>query len=1370
MTVPQEQTSAAKILAQLGFWYFVLALAGMLMTRSEHHVGILWYANAVSIAFMCGQGFRRRMQILAVSMLADVTANLVLGSDLLRTSLFSIANAVEILLVSYTIHSAKLAQGFEQSSSRLLKLIILGFFIPCACSATLAAALGSWGEIGDFAPIFTTWYVGSSLGLTLIFPLLRLMQRAQPRSWPSGIQWPRLLSYAIPLVCLVVFLLLYLPFPLLYILVALTFATQKFEYEETHILVTLAVTCLTVMISQNLFQPINVATGWQMLFMFMPIMFTAIPPLLLAASLNESRLKERERQRVAQDLAHSQANLQATIDHVPAMISYCDAGLRLRFANEAYLRWFKTSAKAIQGKPVREVIGEQIYQLNLPFIESALRGEAQLFERTVTDREGDTRYVLASYIPQINDGIVHGVYAFITDISALKQAQLQELRTQAKLKSIFEAANDFAIISTDLQGTIQLFSHGAEKMLGYSEAEMVGAHSPDIIHLAQEIEARGLALTEELGYQVDGFEVFAAKARMGVSQAHQWTYVTKQGQHIPVTLVISAVHNEANEISGFLGIATDISRQKQLEASLISAKELAEMASRTKSEFLANMSHEIRTPMNAVLGMSYLLGKTELNAVQRNYLEMIRSSGQSLLGILNDILDISKIEAGRIELSPSRFFLKDILNALANMMSVNVGEKQLELSMGIDAEVPRELIGDALRLQQVLINIIGNAIKFTERGEVSLLVQQAGQTEKGLLVQFIVRDTGIGMTQEQISRLFTAFEQADASTSRRFGGTGLGLVISKRFIDLMGGSITVSSQAGAGTEFIVTIPLKVAQALSGSPQEPAFPAGLAGIAGAQNKKILVVDDNATSRSYIAKTIRAWGWQADTAESGKTAIQKVREQLEQDSTSGGNYCAILIDWHMPGEDGMTILSTIRSLLEKYTQPSLPLILMSSAYDRSALNLDGKPDAPDAVLLKPVSGSSLYDVLQETSMQVQARTPQTQAGQASSNSSSNIISNGSFAGNHILLVEDNYFNQIVATKILEQTGALVTLANNGSEAVELLKLPDSQFDLVLMDVQMPIMDGWTATEILRKELALPIPILAMTAGVMTAERERCLLAGMNEVISKPIDIDQMLAMLARYLPQEGTDKKLPAVAADHPPSVEAGPQPETAFSPVPPTGEPQVELQAETRPPRETASPAQGVFDPTKLMALAKGNPALLKTLSGVIQNMIAHAREDFDKARSNWQENEMQLAARGLHTMRGSIGTLGASNFAQATLALETAIKNAEQDRIPALFEQADQQLNLTIDSVRQWLQATTASNVQEAAVSPEQALLDAGKITEFKDLLRAQNMKASAVYQHVRQSLFYNWSQEQQDVFHQMMLSLDFDAALATLENSSKPV
>ena len=626
--------------------------------------------------------------------------------------------------------------------------------------------------------------------------------------------------------------------------------------------------------------------------------------------------------------------------------------------------------------------------------------------------------------------------------------------------------------------------------------QFTNSHYQQLWHLDPQAML-GKTVVEVFGRPAQDWQADLDRALQGQRQ-HYERETQKDGAtvHLMMDLIPDVAADGA--VQGIYLMGMNITERKNAELRQAASEKQADAANRAKSEFVANMSHEIRTPMNAVLGIAYLLGNTELNSVQRKYLDMILASGNALLGILNDVLDFSKIEAGRMELAPVPFLLNDVLNAIATVMTLNAADKDIELAIGVEPDVPQSLLGDAMRLQQVLTNLVSNAVKFTERGEVSVLVELVERQGDAATLRFRVRDSGIGISEQQRARLFTAFTQADASTTRRFGGTGLGLAICRRLITLMGGAIDVSSAVGSGSEFTVALPLLVlptqADGAARAPAERAL----------QGLRLLVVDDNATSRDYLCKTIRSWQWKADSAASGPQALR----QLQQQYAAGLRYDAILADWQMPGMDGLETMTSLRAALPA---ADIPVVVMVSAYGREKLMQAAAAPQADAILIKPVTASSLFDTLHEA---IAHRAGGSGGGTAAlSTRKGDAASAQPLADMRLLLVEDNALNQVVARGILEHAGAAIDAVDNGQLAVDLLRHSAGLYDAVLMDVQMPVMDGMEATRVLRGELGLQLPILAMTAGVMESEREHCQRAGMDDFIAKPIDIEQMLAVITR-----------------------------------------------------------------------------------------------------------------------------------------------------------------------------------------------------------------------------------------------------------------
>ena len=831
-------------------------------------------------------------------------------------------------------------------------------------------------------------------------------------------------------------------------------------------------------------------------------------------------------------------------------------------------------------------------------------GTSYDLELELTTAKGNELWVRAIGYPEFENGKCKRLYGAIQDIDAKKRAELEMVNSRKLLDDVLNAAYEVSIIATDINGIITVFNKGAEKLLGYYSEELIGKYSPAIIHVEEELIARGKELTEEYEIPISGFRTFVHKAELEGSDVREWTYKTKAGLLLPVSIVVTTIRDYQNEIIGYLGVATDLSAKKKAERELfmerarllafvehapaavamfdrdikylavshkwleeykltdrkiiglthyevfpnigqewkdihqqclggaiikrdeekwrppgweqeqflkwevrpwyqfdgsvggimmftqdvteiaVSREELklakiqSEQASIAKSEFLANMSHEIRTPLNGVIGFTDLVLKTKMTDTQKQYLGIVNQSANALLSIINDILDFSKIEAGKLELEIDKCDIYEIASQSSDIISFPIQNKGLEMLLNIPVDLPRFIWVDEIRLKQVLINLLSNAAKFTEAGEIELKIEVLNYdpTENAdLTCRFEVRDTGIGIREEKQAKIFEAFLQEDGSTTKKYGGTGLGLTISNKLLGMMGSRLQLSSVQGVGSTFFFDL------TMHSEPGEPIVWENADAV-----KKVLIVDDNDNNRTILEKMLQLLKIDSDQSKNGFEALNAL--------ASGAKYDAILMDYHMPFMDG---LETIRQIRENFAIASenLPIVLLNSSADDSTVLKACEELKINYRLMKPVKLADISLCLSRLAKkdreEPEEEVPDT--GELNAVNSDRIT---------VLIAEDNPVNMFLAKTIIGKItpNAEILEAENGLEAVEFCtkQIPD----IIFMDVQMPEMNGYEATVAIRN---LPaggqVPVIALTAGNVKGERDKCLEVGMTDFISKP-----------------------------------------------------------------------------------------------------------------------------------------------------------------------------------------------------------------------------------------------------------------------------
>ncbi|MDH2432256.1 response regulator [Pokkaliibacter sp. MBI-7] len=980
-----------------------------------------------------------------------------------------------------------------------------------------------------------------------------------------------------------------------------------------------------------------------------------------------TELEERVERRT-RELSGQLQFLQLLLDTLPYPVFVKDGEGRYVLCNRAFEQFNALQREEIIGRTLMDV-GYLPEQANLDTHNSDMalirsQGEYQ-DEGLRVCGDGISRYCLFWGRGFRQEDGHSGMIGILVDLSQQKEAEEQ-------LRVIFDASADALWL---LEGEQLLEGSPATRSLLRLPADTVLAGMrPWQEPFSLQRQADGRLSAELLG------EYMEQALHSDYPVRFEWLFRCSDNSLLPAQVALRRVVLRGRP--GVMAVVHDMSEFKQLEIMLRRAKQAADEANRMKSDFLANMSHEIRTPMNAIIGLAHLALLTELNPRQHDYLQKIHGSAQSLLGILNDILDFSKIEAGKLHLEQVPFDLNDIIQQVRVLIGGSVAAKGLTLQLHQDSDVPVGLLGDPLRLQQVLLNLMSNAVKFTHQGEISLHIRRCADSALQLgevRLGFAVHDSGIGLTAEQQGKLFEAFSQADTTTTRRYGGTGLGLSICQRLVRMMGGQVEVESEAGVGSTFSFSVVLREAE-IQSLPR-PTLPVELKGA------EVLVVDDHLSVRYVLAQYLEAMGFHVTQASCGEEALACCADR---------HYALVLLDWNMPDMDGCATLELIRHL-----PGPPPAVIMVSAYSDQEVKDQATALQAADYLVKPVSQSQLADAIIKLfgSGWVDGIPEQTMISET--------LEGGQLlAGRKVLVAEDNEINQQIISELLHHAGIDVVLVGDGQQA--LAALAEDDFDALLMDVQMPVMDGLTATRQLRQQARwASLPVIAMTANVMSRDRQRCLDAGMNDHIGKPINVAELFRTLTQWLPTPTRD------------------------------GDRAVDSTAKVTGQKTSAEPSlflpdmATVLDSESAIAYMGGDRALYLR---VLQRVAESHKQTCDELKQAYQQQDWSQLGLLLHTLKGLSGTIGAGALAELSQRLE--LQAGKQQ----LWSATEQQVLL--DGMLQVLTAIEAQlrDEEDGTPSPDVMPIEAtagvpsaGQLSALRRLLEDDDAQAAQMARELYQ-------------------------------------
>ncbi len=961
------------------------------------------------------------------------------------------------------------------------------------------------------------------------------------------------------------------------------------------------------------------------------VLVSTLDDLARANRQHEAELQLRRE--TEEKLRDSEALYESLVETLPMNLFRKDRNGGVTFANRRYCQLLATDIDSLLGKTDYDLFPRELADKYVADDRRVMQS-GEVFECTESHvtPDDDKRYahVLKTAVSDANGNVI-GTQGIFWDVTARRRAEEAFEREQFLLTTLMDTVPD-NIFFKDLEGRYLRVNRAMAERLGVKDpSEVTGKTGEDFFtpEYAQRIRVR------------DEHVVQTGEAIFGEEEFVRWSDGTDRW----VLITRMPLYDINGQISGSFGLSHNITDQKKAQQAMQAARDEAESASNAKSNFLANMSHEIRTPMNAIIGMTELVLDTPLNQSQRDYLTLVQESGEALLGVINDILDFSKIEAGKLELDPRPFQLRENLGDTLKSLSVRSNRGTIELACHIGVDVPEFLVGDAGRVRQIVVNLVGNSIKFTEAGEIVLDVSlwdddssrplngtpithspdadvpRTEPADQSVYLHFTVRDTGIGIPTDQLTKIFEAFEQVDTSLTRPFEGTGLGLAITSRLVELMHGQIWVESQLGSGSTFHFTVRLELGALLNELPQTNTT--------SLTDRRVLVVDDNATNRRILDEILRNWLVIPTLVESSAAGLLA----LEEAQAANRPFDLILTDANMPDEDGFTFVQKLRRRPELVGQVIMMLTSGGRIGDLARCNQLGIAQ----YLLKPIKQSELFDAIVEVLGVRDVEDDQS--------------SHGDFLVPHsrslrVLLAEDSKVNQKLAIAILEKWGHRITVAQNGQEAVQMWEHGD--FDVVLMDVQMPLCNGFDATRQIRQREAgskRHIPIVAMTAHALKGDEERCLASGMDAYITKPIRAPLLFAQLSQICDSE--DCMAPLRSTTSPPSSN-GVADRSAISPAH-----RERINGDT-------SGEPRLIDWGVALHIVGGDQQLLRE---IVSAVLIECPDQFRQFDAAIEVADAKTARRAVHTILGNMRAIGSERPMQLASQLEEIAKTARVSEI-----------------------------------------------------------------------------------------------------------